>query len=86
MAFIGILLVTLVVFALALAAICGIIALIGFGVTSLIVGLVLAITGTAVTATSKKKILGIVLIAVAVLVLIPSSFLVFKIIGMLMAA
>ena len=59
MAFIGVLLLSLIFLVLFLAVVCGIIFLIGLGLVSLIGGIILTVTGTAVTAKSKKKMLGI---------------------------
>ena len=82
MAFIGILLIDLILLALFIAAICGLIFLLGMGITALIGGIVLSATGGPINAKSKKTVFGIVLIVLSFVIFIPIGILVFRVVSM----
>lgn len=85
MAFMGILLVNLLLGAIAIGLVCFVLGLIGFGIVSLIGGVALAANGS-VTESKKKKKIGTILIIIACIILAPAAFAVFKIVSFIMAA
>ena len=78
MAFIGILLVGILMIAAFLAVVGLVLFLIGVGITALISSAVLANTGKTLSESKRKRTLVIVLLVAAALALIPSSFLIYK--------
>ncbi|PHU39046.1 hypothetical protein CSX00_13310 [Pseudobutyrivibrio ruminis] len=78
MAFIGILLVCLLMLAAFLAVVGLVLFLIAVGVTAIISSVVLANTGKKLSESKRKKTLVIVLLIAAVLALVPSGFLIYK--------
>jgi len=78
MAFIGILLVGILMIAAFLAVVGLVLFLIGIGVTAIISSAVLANTGKTLSESKRKKTLVIVLLIAAVLALIPSGYLIYK--------
>ena len=78
MAFIGVLLVCLLMLAAFLAVVGLVLFLIAVGVTAIISSVVLANTGKKLSESKRKKTLVIVLLIAAVLALVPSSFLIYK--------
>ena len=77
MAFIGVLLVCLLMLA-AFLAVVGLVLFIAVGVTAIISSVVLANTGKKLSESKRKKTLVIVLLIAAVLALVPSGFLIYK--------
>ncbi|MBR5952072.1 MAG: hypothetical protein IKZ85_02245 [Pseudobutyrivibrio sp.] len=78
MAFIGVLLVCLLMLAAFLAVVGLVLFLIAVGVTAIISSVVLANTGKKLSESKRKKTLVIVLLIAAALALIPSGFLIYK--------
>ena len=78
MAFIGILLVSILMIAAFLAVVGLVLFLIGLGVTAIISSAILANTGKTLSESKRKKTLVIVLLIAAALALIPSGFLIYK--------
>lgn len=78
MAFIGVLLVCLLMLAAFLAVIGLVLFLIAVGVTAIISSVVLANTGKKLSESKRKKTLVIVLLIAAALALVPSGFLIYK--------
>ncbi|MBE5903428.1 MAG: hypothetical protein E7275_03985 [Pseudobutyrivibrio sp.] len=78
MAFIGVLLVCLLMLAAFLAVVGLVLFLIAVGVTAIISSVVLANTGKKLSESKRKKTLVIVLLIAAVLALVPSGFLIYK--------
>ncbi len=78
MAFIGILLVTILMIAAFLAVVGFVLFLIGVGVTAIISSAILANTGKTLSESKRKKTLVIVLLIAAALVFVPSGFLIYK--------
>lgn len=78
MAFIGILLVGILMIAAFLAVVGLVLFLIGIGVTAIISSAVLSNTGKTLSESKRKKTLVIVLLIAAALALIPSGFLIYK--------
>ena len=85
MAFLGILLVNILLGAIAIGLVCFVLGLVGFGIVSLIGGVALAANGS-LTESKKKKKIGTVLIIIACVVLAPIAFAVYKIVTIIMAA
>lgn len=78
MAFIGILLVTILMIAAFLAVVGFVLFLIGVGITAIISSAVLANTGKTLSESKRKRTLVIALLIAAALALIPSGFLIYK--------
>ena len=78
MAFIGVLLVCLLMLAAFLAVVGLVLFLIAVGVTAVISSVVLANTGKKLSESKRKKTLVIVLLIAAALALVPSGFLIYK--------
>ncbi|PHU33780.1 hypothetical protein [Pseudobutyrivibrio ruminis] len=78
MAFIGVLLVCLLMLAAFLAVVGLVLFLIAVGVTAIISSVVLANTGKKLSESKRKKTLVIILLIAAVLALVPSGFLIYK--------
>ncbi|NEX00732.1 hypothetical protein SAMN04487829_0309 [Pseudobutyrivibrio sp. NOR37] len=78
MAFIGVLLVCLLMLAAFLAVVGLVLFLIAVGITALISSVVLANTGKKLSESKRKKTLVIVLLIAAALALVPSGFLIYK--------
>ncbi|MEE3440611.1 MULTISPECIES: hypothetical protein [Clostridia] len=78
MAFIGVLLVCLLMLAAFLAVVGLVLFLIAVGVTAIISSVVLANTGKKLSESKRKKTLVIVLLIAAALALVPSGFLIYK--------
>ena len=78
MAFIGILLVSILMIAAFLAVVGFVLFLIGVGVTAIISSAILANTGKTLSESKRKKTLVIVLLIAAALALVPSGFLIYK--------
>lgn len=78
MAFIGVLLVCLLMLAAFLAVVGLVLFLIAVGVTAIISSVVLANTGKKLSESKRKKTLVVVLLIAAVLALVPSGFLIYK--------
>ena len=78
MAFIGVLLVCLLMLAAFLAVVGLVLFLIAVGVTAIISSVVLANTGKKLSESKRKKTLVIVLLIAAVLALVPSGCLIYK--------
>ena len=78
MAFIGVLLVCLLMLAAFLAVVGLVLFLIAVGVTAIISSVVLANTGKKLSQSKRKKTLVIVLLIAAALALVPSGFLIYK--------
>ncbi|MBQ7469295.1 MAG: hypothetical protein IJS76_02640 [Pseudobutyrivibrio sp.] len=78
MAFIGVLLVALLMIAAFLAVVGIVLFLIALGITAIIGSAVLANTGKKLSESKRKKTLVIVLLIAAALALIPSGFLIYK--------
>ncbi len=78
MAFIGVLLVCLLMLAAFLAVVGLVLFLIAIGVTAIISSVVLANTGKKLSESKRKKTLVIVLLIAAALALVPSGFLIYK--------
>ena len=78
MAFIGVLLVCLLMLAAFLAVVGLVLFLIAVGVTAIISSVVLANTGKKLSESKRKKTLVIVLLIAAALALVPSGFLLYK--------
>ena len=71
MAFMGILLIDLILLALLFAVAVGVIVLIAMALTALISGIILTVKGNKLEGKSKKKTFGIVLIIVAIAIFVP---------------
>ena len=78
MAFIGVLLVCLLMLAAFLAVVGLVLFLIAVGVTAIISSVVLANTGKKLSESKRKKNLVVVLLIAAALALVPSGFLIYK--------
>ncbi|SDB55596.1 hypothetical protein SAMN02910298_02856 [Pseudobutyrivibrio sp. YE44] len=78
MAFIGILLVTILMIAAFLAVVGFVLFLIAIGVTAIISSTILANTGKTLSESKRKKTIVIVLLIAAALALVPSGFLIYK--------
>jgi uncharacterized membrane protein YjjB (DUF3815 family) len=82
MAFIGILLVTILMMAVFFAVVGVVLFLIGLAITAIISSAVLANTGKPLSESKRKKTLVIVLLIAAVLALIPSGFVIYQFVAM----
>lgn len=78
MAFIGILLLGLVVIAISLAIIGLVLFLLGIGITAIIGSAILATTGKPLNQSKRKKLLVIVLLVAAALALVPSGYVIYQ--------
>jgi hypothetical protein len=82
MAFIGIVLVTILMMAAFFAVVGVVLFLIGLAITAIISSAVLANTGKPLSESKRKKTLVIVLLIAAVLALIPSAFVISQFVAM----
>ncbi len=78
MAFIGILLVSILMIAIFLAVVGFVLFLICVGVTAIVSSAILANTGKPLSESKRKKTLVIILLVAAVLALVPSSYLIYQ--------